>query len=565
VKSRYRFGDDFMSYQNIWGEKPASVWTPSGLNKNSEGLYEVLLEIPRLQRKKALTTVEKRQGQIVRQTRRIPLIEAKVSAEVLYEIAHSRPILKVWDNGPVYALNYPPESGESGFFSGESGDCGSGTVVAVLDTGIYPHNDLTRPENRILAWHDLIGGKESPYDDNGHGTYVAGIIGGNGFSSRGRYCGIASGAKLVGVKVLDYQGVGKLMDLLMGIEWCLDNRKALKIKVINLSLGTKAQGAYFQDPLCRMVTLAWRRGITVCAATQFKSPDGQLLSSPGLNPHSITVGSLNRDQIFCGNDERLNPLKRKANLNPVVYPDLVTSGTAFTSLSGEDGYSAVNGFIASVPLVTGSIALLSQKYPLSSPAKLKRMLLKNVDDAGLGRVLQGAGVFKPEKLYGGKPGNNLPQYPYSPLLKKDLKIVKGNTAPIHRKTQEFARIPAAGSTDGPVNFLVKAVNNFFGWLFSDSDYDADEGVGIQDQTAANPLNLLLREALSFLSRHYDELMPQIKELFGLDSRVTAGENPLDILLRAVVEFVAREPSNPEQIRDLGISLLSRLCKLNTRG
>jgi serine protease AprX len=551
-----------MDYQNIWEEKLSAVWMPSGLNQNAEGLYEVLLEIPRLQQEKTARAVEKHQGQIYRQTRSIPLIEAKVSGAALYEITHSRHILKIWDNSAVYAVSYLQESGETGFFPGESADCGSGIVVAVLDTGIYPHDDLIRPENRILAWHDLIGGKESPYDDNGHGTYGAGIIGGNGFSSRGRYRGVASGAKLVGVKVLDCKGQGKLMDVLMGLEWCMINRKALKIKVINLSLGARAQGLYYQDPLCRMVTLAWRRGLTVCAPAPFKSPDGQFLNSPGLNPYSITVGSLNRDRIFNGNDERLNPVRRNKHFNPVVFPDVVTTEMAFTSLSGEDGYAAVGGPAVAVPLVAGNIALLCRENPLLTPAQLKRRLLKNVDDAGLGRVLQGAGVFKPEKICAGRSGNNPQSNTHPPLLKKDLKILNGKTAPSHRKTRQFAKIPSGNSDDGPVTFLVRAVKNFFNWLFSDSP--AEESLRSQDEAVSSPVNLLFREALLFFSRHYDDLMPQVRELIGLESR-EAAENPLDILLKTVIDFVAQEPSNPEQLQDLGISLLTRLCKLNNQG
>ena len=86
------------------------------------------------------------------------------------------------------------------------GITGKGVGVAVLDTGIYLHEDL---KGKIQGFKDFVHGKKLPYDDNGHGTHVAGIIGGNGRASRGRYCGIAPGCSLIPIKVLDEKGNGK--------------------------------------------------------------------------------------------------------------------------------------------------------------------------------------------------------------------------------------------------------------------------------------------------------------------------------------------------------------------
>src|SRR5699024_3716375 len=83
---------------------------------------------------------------------------------------------------------------------------GKGVHVAVVDTGIYPHKDLTKPTNRIVAFKDFIKNREKPYDDNGHGTHCAGDAVGNGYLSDGKYKGPASEAGVIGVKVLDKSG-----------------------------------------------------------------------------------------------------------------------------------------------------------------------------------------------------------------------------------------------------------------------------------------------------------------------------------------------------------------------
>src|SRR5699024_8879146 len=81
------------------------------------------------------------------------------------------------------------------------GFTGNNVTVAVIDTGIYPHADLTEPENRIIAFKDFIQEQTTAYDDNGHGTHCAGDVASNGYQSDGKYSGPAPNASLVGVKV----------------------------------------------------------------------------------------------------------------------------------------------------------------------------------------------------------------------------------------------------------------------------------------------------------------------------------------------------------------------------
>ena len=83
--------------------------------------------------------------------------------------------------------------GEDGIWSG------NGVGVAVLDTGIYPHIDFGQ---RIAGFYDVLRRRNAPYDDNGHGTHISAIIGGDGEASEGLYQGVAPGCHLISVKVL---------------------------------------------------------------------------------------------------------------------------------------------------------------------------------------------------------------------------------------------------------------------------------------------------------------------------------------------------------------------------
>ena len=85
------------------------------------------------------------------------------------------------------------------------GITGRGIGVAVLDTGIFLHEDL---KDRVKGFADFVRRKDRPYDDNGHGTHVAAMIGGSGASMEGKYRGVAPGCSIIAVKVLDHRGNG---------------------------------------------------------------------------------------------------------------------------------------------------------------------------------------------------------------------------------------------------------------------------------------------------------------------------------------------------------------------
>ena len=99
---------------------------------------------------------------------------------------------------------------------------GKGVGIAVLDTGISLHPDL---KHRITAWKDFVAEKEVPYDDSSHGTHVAGILSGEGIVSRGQNKGMAPGASLCVLKILDQNGRGTVSTFLKAVDWLVCQRK----------------------------------------------------------------------------------------------------------------------------------------------------------------------------------------------------------------------------------------------------------------------------------------------------------------------------------------------------
>ena len=200
---------------------------------------------------------------------------------------------------------------------------GKGVGVAVIDTGAAPHPDLVEPDNRIIAFKDYVNQKKEPYDDNGHGTHVAGCIAGNGSGSDGKYSGIAPKANIIAIKTLNSEGSGDSSDVIAAIQWALDNRARYNIKVLNLSLGSKPQSLSY-SPIDKAVSAAWEKGMTVICAAGNEGPGRQTISSPGICPEVITVGALDdRDTAHTKDDIIASFSSRGPTKRMVAKPDIV--------------------------------------------------------------------------------------------------------------------------------------------------------------------------------------------------------------------------------------------------
>ncbi len=365
--------------------------------------FRLIIEVRR-KTERVMALVESNQGAVEHELKLVPSLVVELPFEAIHELAKSHYVTKIWRDLPIRALLDVAIPAVGGNKLHQLGLTGKDVVAAVLDTGIFPHPDLIKPTNRIIAWNDFVNNKKSAYDDNGHGTHVAGILAGNGYLSSGRFQGIAPEAKLVGVKVLDSNGSGRISTVLKGIEWCLSQMGPLKIRVINFSMGTTAQESYQEDPLCRAVRLVWEKGIVVCTAAGNQGPKAETIDSPGISPFTITVGNSDDRQTVTPQDDKLNPTSsRGPSIDKLVKPDLVAPGTEITSIWSNGGYKTQTGTSMATPVVTGAAALILQKWPNYKPAQVKRMLLSNTIDLNLDKYLQGTGELNLENLLNNNP------------------------------------------------------------------------------------------------------------------------------------------------------------------
>lgn len=272
----------------------------------------------------------------------------------------------------------------------EEGLTGKGITIAILDTGVYPHHDLTKPTSRIKAFVDLVGNKPEPYDDQGHGTHCAGDAAGNGTESEGLYVGAAPEAEIIGVKVLDGSGAGRLSTVIRGIEWCIENKEKYGINILSLSLGSPAFESYRDDPLAQAAEKAWHKGIVVCAAAGNEGPNQGTISTPGNHPLIITVGAVDDRNTVTRDDDIKAPF---SSVGPtpdgLVKPDIYAPGTDIISLNAPgsqlekllaehrvgEHYIRMSGTSMATPFCAGVVALLLEANPYLSPNDVKSILM----------------------------------------------------------------------------------------------------------------------------------------------------------------------------------------------
>lgn len=300
----------------------------------------------------------------------------------------------------------------------EHGYLGKGVGVAVVDTGIALHKDFIEGGNRVVAFEDFINKRKDPYDDNGHGTHVAGIIGGNGYSSKGKYTGVAPQCNFIGVKVLDYRGDGNISDVLAGLQWIIDNRKKYNIRIVNISVGTSSKDNLDENSLLvQGVNAVWDNGIIVVVAAGNNGPSPMSISTPGISRKVITVGSSDDNvsvEVFG------NRTKDYSGRGPTPYcikkPDIVAPGSNIISCNisrllsrGRGGpqlsaneapmmYTIKSGTSMATPVVSGAIALLLAARPQLNNREVKLKLRSSAVDLGQHWEKQGWGLLNVRRL-----------------------------------------------------------------------------------------------------------------------------------------------------------------------
>jgi len=244
-----------------------------------------------------------------------------------------------------------------------------GTVnadIGILDTGV----DLTHPDLNVFRQQTFISGTSSANDDNGHGTHVAGIAAAkdNGIGS----VGIAPGARLWAIKVLDRTGSGSISTILKGIDYITQH--ANEIDVVNLSFGCECTSSALDTALKNSVAA----GVTYVVAAG-NSHKNALTFSPANNPNVIAVSAIADSDGKCGargsstNYGKDDYFASFSNYGSVI--DMSAPGVNIFSTYKGGTYATASGTSMAAPHVTGAAALYKALQPAAAPSVVANGLI----------------------------------------------------------------------------------------------------------------------------------------------------------------------------------------------
>ena len=289
---------------------------------------------------------------------------------------------------------------------------GQGIGVAVIDSGVNPNGDLytNMGVNRQVA--DIrfnTDYNQSPSDGYGHGTHVACIIGGDGSESSGKYIGVAPMANIINVKVSNDDGSAMMKDVVLGLQWVLENKDTYNIRVVNISLNSAAAESYNTSPLDAAVEILWFNSIVVVVSAGNKGSG--VVYPPANDPFVITVGAMDDKGTAAITDDKLASFSAYGNIeNGSVKPDLVAPGKNIIArivnlnmgLAGVhpankvgSQYFRMSGTSMAAPIVSGAVALLLQDEPNLNPDQVKYRLMATANKswAGYDSATAGAGYL----------------------------------------------------------------------------------------------------------------------------------------------------------------------------
>ncbi|MCI0391268.1 MAG: S8 family serine peptidase [Acidobacteria bacterium] len=223
---------------------------------------------------------------------------------------------------------------------------GKSVTIAILDSGFYPHPDLARPENRIIAFKDvtnsntLLKADAVPQAWDWHGTQTSVVAAGNGYLSDGIYRGLASEAKLVLVKVSER---GRITDenIVRGLEWVIQNRRVYNIRVVSMSLGGDEDGSFRESVVDQAAEAAVQAGLVVIVAAGNTGCGASPRPIPPANsPSVITVGGYDDGNQLDNSELDLYCSNFGPTVDGLVKPEIIAPAiwVAAPILPGTDFY-----------------------------------------------------------------------------------------------------------------------------------------------------------------------------------------------------------------------------------
>lgn len=288
---------------------------------------------------------------------------------------------------------------------------GKGVGVGIIDSGTFPHSDLAYPNNKIKYFLDIVNNYKYPYDDNGHGTFMSGIICGSGHLSKGMYKGIAVNCCLYSIKAFNSIGRGYISDILFALDTLINEKDKLNLKVICLPFEIVSNDYFSLSLFAQMFKRSVENNIILVVPSGHNGNAEGSIKGIAILDNCLTIGGL---------DTRVGTkpyvLSSSGPFKKLEKPDLSAACVDICSLNSNTDYVSqrngmklypealkkpytnYTGTSCAAAYVAGLCALLFENNPNLTFKDIKSMLKVSCHIQDIPKRLQGSGTLDFNKL-----------------------------------------------------------------------------------------------------------------------------------------------------------------------
>lgn len=289
---------------------------------------------------------------------------------------------------------------------------GKGITIGIIDSGVYPHTDLKKPTNKIKNFIDIYSEITEPYDNNGHGTFISGVICGSGITKSGMYKGIAIDSSIVMIKAFDSLGKCYCSDLLQGLDY-IKNNPDLEIKIILLPCELNSYDKFLLSLFDKYFQFFSDINIPIIVSAGHNGNVEGKISGFALLDNCITVGGIINSRY------EKKPYKYSSGgiVTKTIKPNFVAAASNIVSLNCDPSYISVrnglkvyprklqeqyttySGTSISAAYIAGICAIILEIIPELKPVDVHAILKFCSENIDLPKHLQGYGQISILKLH----------------------------------------------------------------------------------------------------------------------------------------------------------------------
>ena len=374
--------------------------------------YRVLIQY-----KKFRNSIEKKilsnKGIIYNSIDSLNIITAQIGSKSIQRLIEYPEIEKIFLDEYLYICDLTTAASSRHTFKIKSQLTGKNIGIAVIDSGVYPHKCLTSSNNKISLFNDLINNLKYPYDDNGHGTCICGILSGNNTSNDIQFKGICPNSKLFCYKAFDKLGKGYASDILFSIDSVLNISSDNNIKILCLPFEFLTNNIYILSLFNSIFNICIQKGLIPITSSGSINNNYNSIMGISILDNCITAGGSN---AFYSNSE-MYQYSSGNNLTKKLKPDILSPCNNILSLncdvnylSEKNGiklyphnlqvaYKTFSGVSLSTAYICGISALLCEKNPKANFYDILSFLKIACEySENIPKKLQGNGIINISKL-----------------------------------------------------------------------------------------------------------------------------------------------------------------------